>query len=94
MKTDYTERINHVIKRHFNRYFKQQYITENMNEWSALRRSIKKLLSDFTNTIVEDKDKEIEEYKIVLAKLKKFVSEHEYYTITKQLLKSKSEDSL
>lgn len=41
-----TEKIDAVIQRHFNRYFKEQFITPNMNEWSALRRSIKKLIAD------------------------------------------------
>lgn len=44
-KLSTTDRINIVIKRHFNKYFKQHYITKNMNEWSALRRSLKKLIS-------------------------------------------------
>ena len=41
-----TDKINYTIKKHFNRYFKSQHIEPNQNEWSALRRAMKKLVGD------------------------------------------------
>tara|TARA_R110000772_G_scaffold185853_1_gene297021 strand:- start:404 stop:814 length:411 start_codon:yes stop_codon:yes gene_type:complete len=57
-----TDKINNIIKKHFNKYFRQHYITTNMNEWSALRRSMKKLVNNATIS----QQKEIEQLKEVM----------------------------
>jgi len=39
-----TAKINDVIKNHFKKYFSHQHYETHNNEWSALRRAIKKLI--------------------------------------------------
>lgn len=48
-----TEMIDDVIKRHFTRYFKQQHIEPTHNEWSALRRSFKKVAKEYAQQELE-----------------------------------------
>jgi len=50
-------KINRVLRRHFNRYFKEQHLQPYQNEWSALRRALNKLIANEVSNALDNLEK-------------------------------------